>query len=91
MKKLRFLAAISLLGGSLAFAQQTLVMNGGQVIHGRYDGGNSDTIIFIDDHGNRHRFNISEVQNLIFGGPGPASVPTADRLSPPPPPPPPPG
>jgi hypothetical protein len=57
MGKASFLATVLVLGGNLAIAQQTLVMNGGQILHGRYDGGNADTVFFIDDHGNRHRFN----------------------------------
>lgn len=57
---------LGMLGLAPAVAQQTLVLNGGQVMHGRYDGGTSDTINFVDDHGNRHRFYISEVQDLRF-------------------------
>jgi hypothetical protein len=81
MNKTTFVTAVLLLGGNLAIAQQTLVMNGGQILHGRYDGGNADTVFFIDDHGNRHRFNISEIQNLMFNGAPPRDFPTADRFS----------
>jgi hypothetical protein len=59
---------LGLFGAAPAVAQQTVVLNGGQVMQGRYDGGNADTIFFIDEHGNRHRFNISEVQDLRFNG-----------------------
>lgn len=82
MSKISFLTAILLFGGNLAIAQQTLVTNGGQILHGRYDGGNADTVFFIDEHGNRRRFNISEIQNLMFNGAPPAGVPTADRFAP---------
>lgn len=70
MRKLHFLVtALFAFGGVFAVsapAQQTLVLNGGQVMNGRYDGGSADTVFFIDEHGNRHRFNISEVQDLRF-------------------------
>ena len=72
MNKFQSLAASVLISGLLgaapAVAQQTLILNGGQVMHGRYDGGNADTIFFIDEHGNRNRFNISEIQDLRFSG-----------------------
>ncbi len=68
--KLHLLASVILLTGNLAIAQQTLVLNNGATMHGRYDGGNADGIFFIDEHGNRHRFNISEIQNLMFNPPG---------------------
>lgn len=59
-----------------AAAQQTLVLNTGQTLHGRYDGGNSDTINFIDEHGNRHSFSLAEVRNLMFNpGPPPGAMP----------------
>ena len=66
-----------------ATAQQTLILNGGQVLHGRYDGGNADSINFIDEHGDRHRFGIGEVQNLMFNqGPGgPGQGPGSDRYN----------
>ena len=82
MSKTIFVAAILLLGGNLAIAQQTLIMNGGQVFHGRYDGGNADTVFFIDEHGNRHRFNISEIQNLMFSPTPSGEFPTRDRFTP---------
>lgn len=67
-------SAVLAAGGALAvpaIAQQTLVLNNGQTLHGRYDGGGPDSINFIDERGNRHRFNIGEIQNLMFGpGPG---------------------
>lgn len=70
MNKFQSLAASVLIGGLLgaapAVAQQTLILKGGQVMHGRYDGGNADTIFFIDEHGNRNRFNVSEIQDLKF-------------------------
>jgi hypothetical protein len=82
MSKISYLAAILLFGGNLGIAQQTLVMNGGQILHGRYDGGNADTVFFIDEHGNRHRFNISEIQNLMFNAAPSGEYPTANRFTP---------
>ncbi len=55
-----------LLVGVAGFAQQVLVLNSGTRLEGRFDGGNADTIRFIDEHGNRHKFNISEIQSLIL-------------------------
>lgn len=81
MSKTSYLAAILLFGGNLGIAQQTLIMNGGQILHGRYDGGSADTVFFIDEHGNRHRFNISEIQNLMFNGGPSGDLPTADRFT----------
>lgn len=74
-----------LLLGTIASAQQLLILNGGTQIRGRYDGGKADTISFIDEHGRLHKFNISEVQSLIFNpGPPPSSdyAPTAPYPSP---------
>jgi hypothetical protein len=59
-----------------AFSQNTLILNSGVQIDGRYDGGNADTVTFIDQHGGRHKFNIAEIQSLIF---------TQTALPPPPP------
>ena len=36
-----------------------MLANGMQV-HDRYDGGNADNITFIDEHGSKHKFDISE-------------------------------
>lgn len=45
-------------------------------MEGRYDGGSADTEWFIDDHAARHRFNITEVQSLLFNrNVGTAAVP----------------
>ena len=66
MSKIQHIALVLLVGSNIAFAQQILILNGGTQIHGRYDGGKADTISFIDEHGNRHKFNISEIQSLIF-------------------------
>jgi hypothetical protein len=72
-----------LLGAAPAVAQQTLILNGGQVMHGRYDGGNADTIFFIDEHGNRNRFNISEIQDLRFSGQSAERYESAPAMMPP--------
>lgn len=75
MRKFGFFA-ILFCGANLAIAQQTLVLNNGQILHGRYDGGNPNTVNFIDEHGDHHRFNITEVQNLLFqNSPPPAPAP----------------
>ncbi len=55
-----------LLFGVAAFGQQALILNSGTRIPGRYDGGNADTVSFIDEHGNRHKFTIDEIQSLVF-------------------------
>ena len=60
--------SLFLLSASLALPQQTLILNDGDQLHGRFQGGNSSSITFIDEHGNSHRFNLSEVQSLIFTG-----------------------
>jgi hypothetical protein len=82
MSKFQSTAILFLLTGNLALAQQLLILNGGTRMPGRYDGGNADTVNFIDEHGNRHKFNISEIQTLVFRpGAGP-DVGKSDRLAP---------
>ena len=68
------IALLLLAAANLAFSQQVLVLNSGTRIEGRYDGGNADNVWFIDEHGNRHRFNISEIRALTFK-PGPEPAP----------------
>ena len=79
MKKLHRVALLSIFAGTTLFAQQELVLNNGNRIHGRYEGGTADTIRFQDDHGNRREFGISEVQMLMVNGtpdrPGPGDMP----------------
>lgn len=70
-------AVVLLITGVAAFSQNTLILNSGAQIEGRYDGGNADTVTFIDQHGGRHKFNIAEIQSLIFTGtPPPPPLPT---------------
>ena len=71
---------------TMALAQNVLTLTNGVRLQGRYDGGNANTVTFIDDHGNRHKFNIKEIQSLVFNGDGSVTrVPTAfesDRSAP---------
>jgi hypothetical protein len=52
--------------GSYAHGQQLLTLNSGTQIEGRYDGGNAETVWFLDEHANRHKFNVAEIQSLVF-------------------------
>jgi hypothetical protein len=72
-------AVLLLIAGSLAFAQQVLTLTTGAQVQGRYTGGDANTIKFLDQQGNRHKFPISQIQSLIFSGPlpPPAPVPTS--------------
>jgi hypothetical protein len=70
-------AILLVMGAGLALAQQVLLLNTGMQIQGRYDGGDAHTVRFIDRHGDRHRFDISEIQSLVFSGPLPSATPTA--------------
>ncbi len=67
-------AVLLLMAGSLAFAQQVLLLTGGTQLQGRFDGGDAHTIKFIDQQGGRHKFNISQIQSLVFAGPLPTPV-----------------
>lgn len=73
MAKLCWIAVLLPVFIGTALAQQVLVLNNGTRIEGRYDGGNADTVSFIDEHGNRHKLPISEVQSIVFNGPPPPS------------------
>jgi hypothetical protein len=53
------------------------MLTGGTQLQGRYAGGKADTIEFIDQQGGRHKFNISQIQSLVFSGPLPASTTSA--------------
>jgi hypothetical protein len=66
MGNIHRLSILLLVTGGLAFSQHVLVLNGGTQIHGRFDGGNADNVSFLDEHGHRHKFNISEIQSVIF-------------------------
>lgn len=59
-----------------ALAQHVAILNSGVRIYGRYLGGNADTISFLDDHGNRHRFTIGEVQSVVLNGQTPVASDT---------------
>lgn len=69
MNKTYVVAALSLVAAGAAFGQQTIVLNDGTRIQGRYDGGSSDKVSFIDEGGNSHRFNTSDIQAVIFNHP----------------------
>jgi hypothetical protein len=76
MRNFVFLAVLVTASQSASRAQQLLVLNSGIEREGRYDGGNADTVWFIDDHAGRHRFNITEIQSLVFNrNVGTAAVP----------------
>lgn len=79
MGPLHRIAFCLLTTGALSFAQQILTLNDGTRIAGRYDGGDADTVRFIDEHASQHKFNIHEVQSIVFTGGGDQ---TADRLAP---------
>jgi hypothetical protein len=64
--ELRFLAVLVAALQSASLAKPLLVLNSGIEMEGRYDGGNADTVCFIDDHAGRYRFNITEIQSLVF-------------------------
>jgi hypothetical protein len=66
MNGLYVVAALSLVAAGGAFGQQTVVLNDGTRIQGRYDGGSSDKVSFIDEGGNSHRFNTSDIQAVLF-------------------------
>jgi hypothetical protein len=68
------IAAVLFITSAAALSQHTLTLNSGTKIEGRYDGGNANTLNFIDQHGDRHKFNIVEIQSLIFTEP-PAQPP----------------
>jgi hypothetical protein len=94
MAKIQSIAALVLASAAMSWGQQMLILNNGTQIQGRYDGGNSDHIAFIDQQGNTHRFNIAEIQNLIFNNgqpPAPPPPPPAAYNNYPPPPAPPQG
>ncbi|MCU1236913.1 MAG: hypothetical protein JWP63_4880 [Candidatus Solibacter sp.] len=83
MNKTPSILLLLVFAGQLAFAQQVLVLNTGTRIQGRYDGGNAETVWFIDEHGNRHKFNISEIQTLVFNRPrATGATGASDRLVP---------
>jgi hypothetical protein len=75
MAKIQHLTLLLLIAGNLALAQQVVVLNNGTRLQGRYDGGNADTLLFIDEHGSRHKFNIAEIQSLMFNTPPPFAEP----------------
>jgi hypothetical protein len=77
----RLTLLLLLLAAKLATAH-VLVLNSGTQLEGRYAGGNTDTVMFIDDHGNRHKFNISEIQSLFFKGPPPEADGQAAEATP---------
>jgi len=78
MCKVYPVALIGLAFAALAFGQQTVVLNDGTQIRGRYDGGNANNVSLIDEHGNRHRFNINQIRSVMFNNP-PGQQAFADR------------
>ncbi len=77
MPKIYRAAILLLIAGSLAFAQQVLLLNSGTQLQGRYAGGKANTIEFIDQQGARHKIDISQIQSLVFSGPLPPPMPSA--------------
>jgi hypothetical protein len=75
MHKISRAAVLLMMAGSLAFSQQVLLLTTGTQLQGRYDGGDANTIKFIDQQGGKHKFNISLIQSLVFSGPLPTSTP----------------
>ncbi|HTB19435.1 MAG TPA: hypothetical protein VK708_15045 [Bryobacteraceae bacterium] len=73
MVKIYRVAVLILIAGSLAFAQQVLLLTNGTQLQGRYAGGNAGTVEFLDQQGGRHKFKISQIQSLVFSGPLPPS------------------
>ena len=66
MTKIHSLVLCLSIAGPIAFSQQLIVLNNGTQLAGRFDGGNADTIRFIDERGNLHKFNVSEIQSLTL-------------------------
>ena len=54
MVKTYRVAVLILIAGSLAFAQQVLLLTNGTQLQGRYAGGNAGTVEFLDQQGGRH-------------------------------------
>ena len=82
MVKIYRASVLLLIAGSLAFAQQVLTFANGTQWQGRYNGGNANTVVFIDQQGNKHKFDIAQIQSLVFTGPlPPGPVPTAYTYS----------
>ena len=75
MHKIFRAAVLLMMAGSLAFSQQVLLFTTGTQLQGRYDGGDANTIKFIDQQGGKHKFNISMIQSLVFSGPLPTLAP----------------
>ncbi|HVW86279.1 MAG TPA: hypothetical protein VHB50_16440, partial [Bryobacteraceae bacterium] len=84
MARLYRMAILLLTSAAAGFSQQVLILNSGTQIRGRYDGGSADSVSFIDERGARHRFNIAQIQSLVFTG---GSPPLNTSYGEPPPPP----
>src|SRR5690242_18193963 len=84
MTKIPHIAVLFAFAGATALAQQVLVLTNGDQIHGRYAGGSSDTVRFVDERGNEHRFRIDEIQSMIFNSQPPPES-SANRSNEPPP------
>ncbi len=80
MAKIYRAVVLMMIAGSLAFSQQVLLLTTGTQLQGRYDGGDSNTVKFIDQQGGRHKFNISLIQSLVFSGPLPTSFPASTAV-----------
>jgi hypothetical protein len=65
-----------------ALAQHVVILTAGAQIHGRYEGGNADTVSFLDEHGDRHKFNSAEIQSVVFNGPLPPAPATYSSSGP---------
>jgi hypothetical protein len=82
MRMIDRVALLMLVAGNLGLAQQALNLNSGIRLQGRYDGGTADTVRFIDEHGVRHKFNISEIQSLEFNRSKSPEAGASDRYAP---------
>ncbi len=78
MNKILQTSVLLVVAGTMALAQHIVILKDGLQFQGRFQGGNEDSITFLDDHGNRHKLKISDVQSVIFS---PSTTPTATNSS----------
>jgi hypothetical protein len=71
----------SLIAVTTMAAQHVVILNSGVQIPGRYEGGNADTVTFLDEHGDRHKFKIAEIQSVVFNGPVPRATRTNNNAA----------
>jgi len=82
MRKAMLFAILSLFSLALFAAQNRITLRDGKTYTGVFLSGNSRTIEFQDDSGERRRFNIDDVQTIEFNGPRETSANTANRSAP---------